>query len=91
MRIIFKASFVLFLSMLMVESRSAGEEWAVSFHVNKKALASTGINKYFPLIPGKVLEFHGGDTVLIVTVAHDTEKVDGVETRVVEERELEDG
>jgi len=91
MRVIVKATFVLLISLLMVNGQSVGEEWTKTFYVNKKALSSTGINNYFPLIPGKVLEFHGGNTVLVVTVTHDTEKVDGVVTRVVEERESEDG
>ena len=91
MEFIARTVLALLFSMLMIDGQSVVEEWTKTFHVNKSALASTGINKYFPLIPGKVLEFHGGDTVLIVTITHDTENVDGVVTRVVEERELEDG
>jgi len=91
MGLIVRTALAFFLSMLVIEGQSVVEEWTKSFHVNKSALATKGLNKYFPLTPGKVLEFHGGDTVLIVTVTHDTEKVDGVVTRVVEERESENG
>ena len=91
MGFITRIALVLLLSMLTIEGQSLGEEWTKTFRVNKSVLVTSGPNKYFPLTPGKVLEFHGGDTVLFVTVTHDTEKVDGVLTRVVEERELEHG
>ena len=91
MGFISRTASVLLLSMFIFEGQSIGDEWTKVFHVKKSALASTGINKYFPLTPGRVLEFHGGDTVLTVTVTHNTETVDGVVTRVVEERESEKG
>ncbi len=60
---------------------------------------SVGSNPYFPLWPGYSLtlegeEDDGGELVeleVIVTVLADTELVDGVLTRVLEERESEDG
>lgn len=57
--------------------------------------ASSGSNEYFVLEPGHVLEFdgkeHGRPHHLIITVLPETKVVGGVETRVVEERETEDG
>lgn len=67
------------------------EDWVKTFPVVKSELAAEGVNEYFPLTPGLRLELHGGDTTLIVTVTHETENVDGVLTRVVEERESEGG
>ncbi len=65
--------------------------WTAAFDVNKADLVSTGKNEYFILEPGFKLELHGGDTHLIITVLNETEMVDGVETRVVEERETKGG
>jgi len=43
------------------------------------------------LEPGHRLELAGGGTRLVVTVTDQTRRIDGVETRVVEEREQHDG
>jgi len=65
-----------------------------TFDVGPKDWASSGSNSYFILEPGYVLELkgeeHGKDVHLVVTVTNETKVVDGVETRVVEERESED-
>ena len=52
---------------------------------------STGRNPYFVLEPGYVLELANGGERLVVTVLNDTRSIDGVTTRVVEERETKDG
>lgn len=69
--------------------------WLSEFHVAPNDLASQGSNPFFVLEPGYtlVLESKGGKKKeqLVVTVLADTELVDGVETRVVEERETVDG
>ena len=66
-----------------------------SFQTERCTFATRGRNPYFLLIPGHRLELEGkdGNTVvhLTITVLGDTLTVDGVETRVVEERETEDG
>ena len=46
---------------------------------------------YFILEPGCTLVLEEGSTRLIVTVLNETRVVDGVETRVVEERESDEG
>lgn len=65
------------------------------FEVDPSEWSSTGRNPYFVLEPGWVLVLQGkeGKTVidLVITVLDETKKVDGVETRIVEERESEDG
>jgi hypothetical protein len=57
--------------------------------------ASTGKNDYFILEPGYQIilegEEDGKELQLIMTVLNETKIVDGVETRVVEERETEGG
>ncbi|NOT31757.1 MAG: hypothetical protein HOP15_15030 [Planctomycetes bacterium] len=54
-------------------------------------LASSGTNPYFVLEPGYVLSFEGKGETLTITVLDETKKVGDVETRVVEERETDDG
>jgi hypothetical protein len=62
-----------------------------SFAVDKSNFASTGENPYFPLRPGYRLHLIDGKSTLDVTVLDDTKVVDGVTTRVVEERETKNG
>ena len=66
-----------------------------TFAVDKADLASTGTNRFFVLSPGhqSVLEGRnrGKPVTLTVSVLAETKLVDGVETRVVEERETIDG
>lgn len=78
-------------SLAIAAPQAYFEDWTKSFSVRTSDLVSTGTNKYFGLTPGRVLELRGGDTDLVVTVTNDTQMIDGVQTRVVEERESEGG
>ncbi len=66
-----------------------------TFAVEKGDLSSSGKSEYFILEPGFVAVFEGKEdgkkTVLTISVTDRTKTVDGVETRVVEERETMDG
>jgi hypothetical protein len=66
-----------------------------SFAALKSELSATGRNPYFILEPGYTLVFagkeDGADVGLTITVLDQTRTVDGVETRVVEERETKGG
>lgn len=65
--------------------------WCNIFSVNKAELVDAGKNNYFLLWPGYKMKLeHGADT-LIISVLDETKIVDGVRTRVVEERETKDG
>jgi hypothetical protein len=70
-----------------------GPVFTDTFLVDEKELATTGRNPYFILEPGYQLYFESPDKkeTLTVTVLDETKKVAGIETRVVEEREIEDG
>jgi hypothetical protein len=70
-----------------------GPAYTDSFMVDEKDLATTGRNPYFILEPGfqLVLETPDKKETLTITVLDETKKVAGIETRVVEERETEDG
>lgn len=65
--------------------------WTSTFTLEKRDLAHTGRNPWFILEPGYQLVFEGGKEHLEITVLNETKAVDGVETRVVEERETKDG
>jgi len=65
--------------------------WRATFSVDKKALAATGTNPYFLLTPGHRLYYEHGKDTLTTTVLNETKVVDGVETRVVEDRETKNG
>ena len=65
--------------------------WVDSFSVDKKDLVPAGSNAFFRLEPGYTLVLAKGDERLVVTVLEETRLIDGVETRVVEERESKGG
>jgi len=69
----------------------AGKDWQSAFPVDKKTLGVKGSNPYFILTPGYQLSFkHGNDTDTL-TVLNETKVIDGVEARVVEDRETKNG
>jgi hypothetical protein len=88
----------LLLTLLTGAFALAGQEkdgpvYTDTFLVDEKDLATTGRNPYFILEPGYQLYFESADKkeTLTITVLDETKKVAGIETRVVEEREIEDG
>lgn len=73
----------------------ADRRFSDTFAVDKADLASSGTNRYWVLMPGHQLVLEGKDKgkamQLTITVLNETKVVDGVETRVVEEKETADG
>lgn len=71
------------------------EGWVDLFDLDACKFSSSGSNDYFFLEPGYKLtldgEEEGAEVQLVMTVLNDTKIVDGVETRIVEERHTEDG
>lgn len=65
--------------------------WVKDFNLNKRNFASTGRNTYFILEPGFQLVLTGQESgehiTLTITVLDKTKRIEGVETRVVEEKE----
>ena len=61
--------------------------WTSDFRVEATDWTNTGRNPYFVLEPGYSLTLENGPERLVVTVLNDTRTIDGVATRVVEERE----
>jgi uncharacterized membrane protein YkoI len=68
-----------------------GGEWRQDFKVDKTNWIDHGTNPYFILEPGYRWGYKHGATVLTITVLDETKVVDGVTTRVLEEREEKDG
>lgn len=82
---------LLVAGVLMLEASPRADAWTTDFPIEKQDLAATGRNPYFILEPGYYLVLKGGDVELTMTVLNETKMVDGVETRVVEERETKRG
>lgn len=92
-----RASSIVMLLLLTVASAAHGAEdgFTDTFDVPKDRFATTGKNPFVVLEPGHQMTFegtaNGKDARLVITVLNETKTVDGVETRVVEERESEAG
>lgn len=80
-------------ALLLQSPASSGPQpgWVSSFTVDKSTLRSSGTNPYFVLEPGHSSTLSHGKRQLIISVTSRTKRVDGVETRVVEEIETDGG
>jgi hypothetical protein len=76
---------------VLIGTARQGVEWVSRFDVSATELGPNGRNAYFVLEPGHVAAYAAGDERLVITVLDQTKQVDGVETRVVEERETSGG
>jgi hypothetical protein len=81
----------IFAAAAILAFSTAGGQWQKDFDLASCNLQTSGRNGYFLLEPGFVLVLEGGGTRLQITVTADTKQVDGVTTRVVEEREWKGG
>jgi hypothetical protein len=80
---------VLFTGVFTAQDSAA--QWQQEFDIKSCNLLTTGRNPYFILEPGFQLVLEGGGTRLEVLVLDETKVVDGVTTRIVEEREWQRG
>jgi hypothetical protein len=71
--------------------KPAADSYRSDFGEEKGQMAATGRSPYFILEPGYQMILEGGGVRLVVTVLDQTKNVDGVETRIVEERETKAG
>ena len=71
------------------------QEWMTTFDLENCDFVSSGENSYFILKPGYQVilggQEDGEELELVMTVLNETKVVDGIETRVVEEKETEGG
>src|SRR5207249_3782107 len=70
---------------------ATNSSWQQEFAISSCKLQTTGRNDYFVLEPGFQLVLEGGGTKVEITVLDETRTIDGVVTRVVEEREWRKG
>jgi hypothetical protein len=75
----------------LVAQTPARADFRTTFPVDKARLSDSGRGAYFILEPGHRLHFQSGADTLVISVFDETKLVDGVTTRVVEERETAGG
>lgn len=85
---IFAAALAAFVPLQAI---GAGGSYLDEFNLSERKLLPTGRSDYFILEPGFQMVLQGGDMKLQITVLDQTRRVNGVETRVVEEREWKKG
>jgi len=79
------------LLVLTILPALCSAEWRTDFPVDVNNLGTDGHNPYFPLQPGHTLHLANGKVRNTVTVLAETKTVDGVECRVVLDREEKNG
>ncbi len=85
------AALTLAFSTACTQGTATSSQWQDKFDLAGCNLQTTGRNPYFVLEPGFQLVLEGGGVKLEITVLNETKTVDGVTTRVVEEREWKGG
>jgi hypothetical protein len=66
-------------------------KWADSFDQENCTFSTTGRNRFFILEPGYQLVLESSEEKVVITVLNETMKIGNIETRIVEEREEENG
>lgn len=87
----FSTAAILAVATALGFADARAADYQRDFALAECTLNTTGRNAYFVLEPGFQLVLEGGGDRLEVTVLDETETVDGVVTRIVEEREWKDG
>lgn len=74
---------------------ATGDGWQDTFPIDSYTMTPTGENPYWNLTPGRFVVLGSiepdNTELVVISVLHETELVNGIEARVVEEREYEDG
>lgn len=66
-------------------------EWQEEFNLAERELADSGESTYFILQPGFQIVLESNRARLVITVLDETKEINGIRTRVVEEREESNG
>lgn len=84
---------VIMVALLLLSTACSGDDasWQKEFGMANCELQTAGRNPYFILEPGHQLVLEGDGEKVQITVLDETKTVDGVVTRVVEERGWKDG
>ncbi|PAJ77495.1 hypothetical protein [Burkholderia ubonensis] len=91
LHLIAACSALLALATTDAQGQEKKGAWQDEFGITSCKLVTTGRNPYFVLEPGFQTVYEGGGTRLQITVLDETRPVNGVVTRVVEEKEWKDG
>jgi hypothetical protein len=83
------ATLLLFCGVSLQSRAQKDRDWQTIFSVDKKTLGLTGSNPYFNLTPGYQLSFRHGKETDVITVLNEVKRIDGVDTRAVEDREFD--
>lgn len=65
------------------------QDWKEEFNIAERKLLHTGKSKYFILEPGFQIVLASEDEKMTITVLDETKEINGILTRVVEEKEEE--
>ncbi|MHC4741200.1 MAG: hypothetical protein ACYS8Z_04785 [Planctomycetota bacterium] len=74
-----------------VKEGDAEMKWTDEFHIDQRKFTTKGRNRFFSLQPGRKIVLESNSEKVIITVLNETKKIGGVVTRIVEEREFEEG
>lgn len=66
-------------------------KWTDEFHIDQRKFSAKGRNRFFSLKPGHRIVIESKSEKVIITVLNKTKKIGSVVTRIIEEREFEDG
>jgi hypothetical protein len=73
------------------EENQDAQEWKEHFDIDGRKLSDTGRSEYFILVPGFQIILESKKEKLTITVLDETKEINGIKTRVVEEREEKKG
>jgi len=73
------------------KTKDEGMKWTSDFGIEARKFATTGKNRFFILQPGYRIVLESKTDKVVITVLDQTRRIGNVLTRVVEERESEDG
>jgi hypothetical protein len=89
-----KISTIVVVSFLVygtITHSQSSDKWQTTFALDRKTLGVQGTNPYFNLFPGYQLSYSHKMDAEVVTVLDEIRVIDGVTTRVVEDRESHEG
>lgn len=84
-------SKLILIALLALGSVVLSQDFQENFNLAGRKLSHTGKSKYFVLMPGFEIVLASKDTKLTITVLNQTQTIGGVVTRVVEEKEEQEG
>lgn len=91
MHLVFTITALLTLLSFVGSNHVLAEEWQDEFNIAGRKLTHTGKSEYFVLLPGFQTVLASREEKMTITVLDETKEINGIITRVVEERELQNG